>query len=287
MEVQLRFGLIAKEVKIETEYFKIYRSDKTEYDLSGVVDSSGWITSYDICRKTKRDKFTRIFNLPRNYTLQGEFLSEEHAKFIVWCYSFLSGMRLSYLDFGFLDAVNVKKSVFCFLVFEYDKLLSICYNYKNDYKTIASIIHMLFISLSPEGYLLQSDKFSYLYTVFDSCFNIIAESKGVSGYIPHWKRIDILSEITDINPPKCFTRIDKNGKYHIVNLRNDLIHESIFDGEPVGYKASYGHDIYELRNYCCKLILYILGVLSKEYKEMDCSSRDCFLNSPKELYSLF
>lgn len=41
MEVQLRFGFIAKEVKIETEYFKIYRSDKTEYDLSGVVDSRG------------------------------------------------------------------------------------------------------------------------------------------------------------------------------------------------------------------------------------------------------
>ena len=46
------------------------------------------------------------------------FCRKNTQKFIVWCYSFLSGMRLSYLDFGFLDAVNVKKSVFCFLVFE-------------------------------------------------------------------------------------------------------------------------------------------------------------------------
>ena len=73
---------------------------------------------------------------------------------------------------------------------------------------------MLFISLSPEGYLLQSDKFSYLYTVFDSCFNIIAESKGVSGYIPHWKRIDILSEITDYKSSLNVLReLIKNGKY--------------------------------------------------------------------------
>lgn len=285
MEFQLPFGFLTKDVKIETDKFIIYRKDV--YDFSEITDKNGWITSFT--NHKNKNRYSRIFDLPLNAILEGDFLSEDHAKFMIWCYSFLYGIRLSYLKNGFLDAVNINKSVFNFIVYDYADILKICYNYKMDYKPISAIIHMLFMAKVPEGHTLQYERFSYLYSAFDSCFRIIAQKQGYNPkkICAHSQRIEKCFEMTNIEQPLFLTKKDSNNNLTILNLRNKLIHESIFNGEPVGYSATAEHEhyIYEFSNYCCKLLLYILDILSNEYKAVPCSSRNSFPNYSNDIIS--
>ena len=53
---------------------------------------------------------SRVFDLPKTHVLRHDTaVSDDHVDFHIWALSFFLGMRLSSLDFGFLDATPIKE----------------------------------------------------------------------------------------------------------------------------------------------------------------------------------
>ncbi len=114
---------------------------------------------------------SRVFKLPKTHTLTHENAdSIEHLHFLVWCFGFFAGIRLTTTEAGFLDATPIKTEVltdfvlmnctFADAVVLADSFWRQNANHGRRVKLVCSIIHSLFIAQYPSAMCFE--RFMYL-----------------------------------------------------------------------------------------------------------------------------
>jgi len=233
----------------------------------------------------------RIFGLPKTHTISyKDPVNPEQLKFLLWCLSIFTGMRLTSEEAGFLDATPIKIGLLndfnpCNIKFLEDALLlghDFWEKHANDDKRLTlliGIIHSYFLSKTPG--LLCYEKFTYLYTALDACYRFTFEflpnqakserSQGKAADINHAKRIEWTCRHFGIPVPTWAKQQQdkKTGrKFSLVSaIRNPLAHEGLFFGEILGYAATGGqYDLPEwhgvplqMNNLILRFIVALLG----------------------------
>lgn len=263
--MKLDFGYFDTDIMINTSNFIISKTtDKYSKAIHDQADKDGWITARSISN--------RIFGLPKNYQIDGNFVSDEHARFIVWCLSFFFGVRLSTFPREFLDATNIQiNNAFGFLFLNNSDVkiaLELAYSefIKNDIennKRICSIIHLLFMSRNK--FYLQFERFIHTYMAIDGCYKFL-KVKYMIKSSSHKERIKTIANWAGIDIPSGFDDIP--------DIRNELFHEGLFVNKPLGYfHCSY--NLLFLNNFICKVLFKILNINAPDYiSRAKCETRD-------------
>lgn len=262
--MNLRFGYFDSDVTLRVNDFTISPIEDFDHDqVRSLADEDGWIFAPSMR--------SRIFGLPLNYQLEGEFDSEEHAKFIIWCLSFVYGVKLSTLPREFLDATNIRLNQSFGFVFmkksdiEYT-LQRCCEQYRvnidEQNKRICAIIHLLFMSRNK--FYLNFESFSQLYMAIDCCYKFVNVKYGVIAN-KHAERISRLAEWAGIELPDGFSGIP--------DARNNLFHEGIYVDELLGY-AHFDYNLLFVNNFICKVLFKILEINDQKYiSQSRCETR--------------
>lgn len=211
----------------------------------------------------------RTFGQKPNCTMSG-VRSKDHGRFMVQCLSFLYGQKFSTLPCEYVDSIRLKRDYFGLLISNesLEKGLIYCNELWNKYsdddntkfsillKRVFGIIHLLFMSISKKS--LQFEQFIYIYIALDACFKhfcdvglIPKNGKGVS----HGQRLKIISELIGIRFSQSIT------EEHFRNTRNEIFHEGLYLGEPLGYRAQGGKkNLLFAQNFLIRVIFVVLGI---------------------------
>lgn len=201
----------------------------------------------------------RVFALPKTHAIEhASAQSDEHMQFLLWCFGFFVGMRMSWMEAGYLDSTPIEKHVMSDIVWRGDSLnraLAGADAFWTKYqpanpkipRIVAGAIHAYFLA-QREG-LLEYERFMYFYMVVDACHAIHREKTGQHWGGTHAARIRDLcttfGTVADLtgrcvpvwaDPPSGAA---PNAKPAIADLRNALFHEGLFFEEPLGF-AGFG-----------------------------------------------
>lgn len=186
-----------------------------------------------------------VFKLPESHSLyianplNGENLRYEDAGLLIHLLGFLFGVRLQFSDWRFDGKVPIERQnhfqfadevpgIFISHVYNKWKIL--------DPKLRKLYINILYMHGKAKSYEWHWDKFIYQYMVFDALFNFATEGRKITVPTPNGKR-------RKLNHEERFKYLCDKFAIHYVNeaqfkeiydLRNDLFHEGLWDGEVPG-----------------------------------------------------
>jgi hypothetical protein len=230
---------------------------------------------------------SRVFALPKTHTLSHQTNAPVRLRFLVWCFGFLVGMRMSDQEAGFLDATPIKSGVSNDIVW-FDDSLMIALGTADDFFTanaadprveriIRGAMHSYLASDTPT--LLDYERFIHLYTAIDACYaaqRLIASQPKKR--CSHAERIAYLCEELGLPVPLWADR--KNG--FVATQRNEMLHEGLFFGEPWGFSIFGGEEhndpnqqmlLLEMQKLTCRIVIALLGVRDREYLTSSVSDR--------------
>ena len=96
------FGFLCMSICLESKYVRIHEKESwTAERYKHVLEKTGGIVPYDRAPK-------RIYDCPRNYIIEGDFISQEHIHFVVSCLSIVFGVKLVSQKFSYIDNTNIK-----------------------------------------------------------------------------------------------------------------------------------------------------------------------------------
>ncbi len=212
----------------------------------------------------------RLFDLPKTHVLTHRCpVSEWHVDFLIWCMSFFKGMRITRRSYAYLDAtpIDVSKLTDFIMVgkgFESAIFLCDCFFKRhpgNASKKIAGAIHAMFMASTPR--LLGFERFGYLYTSIDACYSAFSSLFNINGRVGHYERPSIMCNELGIPVPVWAS--PDNRKTFISRLRNDMIHDSLFFGEPLGFSTFESmkntpcrNIVMEMKGFVCKILMALL-----------------------------
>lgn len=219
----------------------------------------------------------RVFSLPMTHILEVQSSSDaDLLKFMVWVLSFFKGMRLTTEARGFLDSTptEIGMLVDFIPIGNIEKTLNLADVFWNSYdkdtrqaKRFSAALHAFFVSKNPQ--LLQFERFNYLYAALDACFAILNAEPRSSEHLSHARRIEWMCAQTQVPCPIWAMSLSGKGGTEVSTLRNDVIHEALFFGEPLGFAvedAKTNRNLtLEMGNLVCRLLAAIIGVLDKVY----------------------
>jgi hypothetical protein len=115
------------------------------------------------------------------------------------------------------------------------------------------------------SYHQQFERFMYQYQVLDACFKVYCSMNGIKEPNGHYRRAKFLSDKLGLQVPSWAEPTTKGSRKAspIAELRNELLHEAKWAGEPIGYAClsdEYPNILYELKNFNCRLIAALLGI---------------------------
>jgi len=232
---------------------------------------------------------SRVFGLPKTHVLTLHASEcEEELKFVVWCMSFFTGMRLTTTDAGFLDATPIKPEKLVdfilrrrTLVDSFKLSLNFLEQERNEplnLQRVAAVIHALFLAQYPQS--LPFERFQYLYMALDSCFKLL-DIKTLKKTRPsHSSRIQWMCERLGITTPD-WAESSITAPSAISVVRNNALHEAIFFDQPLGFSL-YGGNMAQLNNenvllqmkaLVCRILVAILGRPNSDYVKSPVNTR--------------
>lgn len=123
-------------------------------------------------------------------------------------------------------------------------------------------------------YQEQFEIFRAQYIVLDACFHLHKLLDGDMN-IPHGLRAGVMGKKYGLHIPVWAQPdpVDKK-KSPIGNLRNELFHEGLYGGEPIGFAHPKSHPMLnlELTAFNARLILSLMGI-KNEYVKSKCDTR--------------
>jgi hypothetical protein len=231
---------------------------------------------------------SRVFGLPKTHTLTHKADDHARLRFLVWCFGFLVGMRISDQEAGFLDATPIKPGVNNDIAWLGNSLM-IALGLADDFFTanaavprielaIRSAMHSYLTSDIPT--LLDYERFIHLYTAIDACFAVHGFIAGPpkKKVFHHAERIAYLCEKLDIPVPWW---AERNSSF-VAKERNETLHEGLFFGEPRGFSIWGGKQhndpkqqmlLLEMQKLTCRIVIALLGVQDREYLRSSVSDR--------------
>jgi hypothetical protein len=222
----------------------------------------------------------RVFSLPKTHQISHTSSQDPaHLDFIIQCFGFFVGMRMSTTEAGFLDATPIKPGsgavtdilpVGNGLSAAIQRADLFWQQYHADQRLTSAmrgIIHSYLLAKTPT--LLDYEVFIYLYTAIEGCHYVL---KTVQKENPrsgnHGKRIERLCRHFSIQcPPWADWRITKPPK--VTEYRNATLHEGLFFDEPLGVQIFGGAQrcdpansmfLLEMANLVSRLIIALLGM---------------------------
>lgn len=214
-----------------------------------------WATDRSIRVRSTR----RVFAMPKTHVIEhASACSEEQVQFLLWCFGFFVGMRMSWMEAGFLDSTPIKERGMSDIVWLGDSLNNAIAGadlFWQKYqptkpripKILAGAIHAYF--LAQRDGLLEYEQFMFFYMAVDACHAIHRAKKNIRGQGTHAERIrDLCTEFgTGADSSGRVVPVWAEGppnaapgtKPPVVDLRNALFHEGLFFDEPVGF-AGFG-----------------------------------------------
>lgn len=233
----------------------------------------------------------RIFAMPKTHAIEhASAQSNEHVHFLLWCFGFFVGMRMSWMQAGFLDSTPIEERAMTDIVWRGDSLnkaIGGADEFWSKYQSInpripkilAGAIHAYFLA-QREG-LLEYEKFMFFYVAIDACHAIHrAKAVGRQRRVTHAERIrDLCTAFGTVadstgrtvplwadDPPGAAPGTPPA----IAGLRNELFHEGLFFDEPLGF-AGFGdpripkHVNRELEALVSRFIVATLELSARDY----------------------
>lgn len=236
---------------------------------------------------TEQPYSTRVFGLPQTHTIEHATGDEERLNFLVWCLSFLLGIRLTTTEAGFLDATPIKcgklneivwcgrdsvaKALDCadrFWIANVDR--------PRVTKALTGIIHSYFLAQNPTA--LGFERFTYLYVALEGCHFVYRTSLGQnprSG--THSDRIAALCSAFNRQVPAW---ADPSART-VVDRRNETLHEGLFFDEPLGFagfggsrhQPPIGHVPSQMEALVARLLVALLDIPASAYIQSPVNTR--------------
>lgn len=228
---------------------------------------------------------SRVFGLPKTHIMTHQAAdSDDHLTFHLWALSFLTGMRLTATEAGFLDATPLQPGALVDFVLLGDSLekgvaLAEAFWTANRAdprrsQLFAAAVHALFLGQSPRN--LQFESFMFLYTAFDACF-ALAESLFAPANRPsHAKRVVWMCNLFGMATPPWADPI-ATAAPEVAVIRNATFHEALFMDQPLGF-ALHGvgtnrNLMLEMEALICRLLVALLGKPKAEYVQSRLDTR--------------
>ncbi len=268
MTITDQFGFLPKQLDLECSGFKIYCVDNFHETLESIkktVNRDGFIyppatylavVAPTTMRKIKRipnsERPTLLYKLPPSHHIEFETdiekkeLRRESFGFIMHLIGYIFGVRLQFHDWWFDGRIpfrsrhNItitKKTLEKFFVHSINKFMS----WEKDKQKL--FINILYMHNRAPSYEWDWEQFSIEYMVFDACrkFSELKSTHGLCTEYKLYQENDIIKKIVD--------------------LRNELFHESLWCGE-MPCTAADNDDFfvsYHLRRLNQRLIPALLG----------------------------
>lgn len=243
---------------------------------------------------------SRVFGLAKTHRVESPREDdEERSSFLVECLGFLSGMRFTTTEAGFLDCTPITRFAMgdfhcvgadlawaaeCCLAAYAELLATRCET------TMRGAIHCLQMSL--RRHLMDFERFFFLYTALEGCHFIRASKVGRRPRdTPHALRIRKLCEAFCIRVPAWSSdEVDLQDRFadlHIDKRRNELMHDGLFFGEPLGF-AVYGGSqsgpstrsgdliLLEMTAVTTRVLVSLLGMADADYVRSPYDKRSRF-----------
>jgi hypothetical protein len=287
-------------LRLDTDYqdFRIKTRDDFESSVKAVRSApfikGDWIYSppqeqFDIGTHSVKvlPYPARVFGLPKTHTLSHLTDDPVRLRFLIWCFGFLVGMRMSDQEAGFLDATPIRPGVSNDIVWFGDSLM-IALDTADDFFTanshtpkvelsVRAAMHSYLASDIPT--LLDYERFIHLYTAIEACYAARVLIAGPPTKRPsHAEKIAYLCEQFGLAVPWW---ADRSSAF-VARQRNETFHEGLFFGEPWGFSIFGGeqhHDpkqgmlLLELQHLTCRIMIAQLGIEDREYLTSSVSDR--------------
>jgi len=187
-------------------------------------------------------------------------IREGPGSFIIHLLAYLFGVRLQFHDWCLDGRLPIREKVrthnIRFTKETGEEFLSYCYKTWKSWaeKEQKLITNLLFMHTRSPSYEWEWGRFTIEYMVLDGCYRLAEGLPFVQKGSSHGKRIESLCQ-------KFSIRINKDLIREIVRLRNDLFHETLWDGSQPGTAISSSSFILptHLRRLNQRLIMALLG----------------------------
>lgn len=293
----MKFGFLLDKTKITFDGITISPLDKHDEIVKLVFEecpvADGWIfppietvplnhEEKKLGIKTTAYKPSIPFLLPATHQITSSVVNEdeERFKFLILCYGFLHGIYLLKEEYKYLRKTPYKNAKTHSLVPSKKDLelgMSIFNNIYLDNsekirKNIFAVLHWFLISASYERLW---DNFDAQYKVLDGVYRVAVNKGLVKSKNFHTQRPIVLAKKFGIIIPDWAKINPDTQKSTLSTLRNDLSHEALFAGEPIGYNHPKENLRLYFTNFNMKLICAVLD-LNTPYLQSSPETRSMF-----------
>lgn len=230
--------------------------------------------------RTKVEPYSaRVFGLPQTHVIEHATGDEEQLDFLLWCLSFILGIRLTKTEAGFLDATPIKCGKLNDIVWCEKDSVAKALDCADQFwianaahprvrKALAGIIHSYFLAQNPIA--LGFERFTYMYVALEGCHYVYRTRLGQdprSG--THRQRIAALCSAFNMPVPVW---ADPSAA-DVADRRNETLHEGLFFNEPLGFagfggagrQPGSGHVPLQMEALVSRLLVPLLGIPAPSY----------------------
>lgn len=227
--------------------------------------------------RTTRPYPARVFGLPKTHDITHATAPDlDPVNFHVWSLSFFNGMRFTITEAGFLDSTPVEPGTlvdFVLLRGSLEKSVELAEAFWIDNlaaperaRIWVAAVHALFLSQNPQ--YLQFERFLYLYTALDACFALAKSLNPPARNLSHGQRVAWICDWLGV-PVPAWADPAATGGVEVAAMRNPMIHEGLYMGEPLGF-ALHGvgggpNLTLEMSGLVSRLLVALLGARNNGY----------------------
>lgn len=282
------FGFLIDSHKVNCDKFNISPVENyeeiIEWFYTNIEVSNGWIYPPLIALKQNEEELNKFkktlplirsnfYRLPSTHKLQTENYSDEHKHFLILGYGFLQGLYLNPKNYKYLGKTPYKPSTLNGLLLGQDdrvKGMEAINKFYIDAKTtqqrvqMQACIHWFLIAQTLD---FEWEIFDAHYKVLDGLYRLLVHKIGKDKvenlnndkYVKHAQRFIVLAKYFNLEIPNWADNT-KTGNDNIAFIRNELVHEAKYAGQPIGYNYPNENFKLQFKAFNLKLICAFLGI---------------------------
>jgi len=263
--MEIKFGYLLNSSELKVGAVRIKPLPEFDRIVDGYKDycenGDGWF--YPPLTKTQPKRTSQYFKLmPTHSAETTDMASDDHyIRYLILAYGFMYGVYLLPENYLYFNRTPYELRKLNHLVaLPGDIELGMCkmseiYLNSNFYrrKRLFSVVHWFLLS---QTYRMKWEFFENQYKVIDCIYGLTFENMNK---IPHSNRPVKLAEKYEIEVPD-WAIIEDDKTSRLSRIRNELIHEAMFDGEPIGYALPKENFKLEFAAFNLKLICGLMGL---------------------------
>lgn len=282
------FGFLIDSHKVNCDNFNISPVENyeeiIEWFYTNIEVSNGWIYPPLIALKQNEEELNKFkktlplirsnfYRLPSTHKLQTENYSDEHKHFLILGYGFLQGLYLNPKNYKYLGKTPYKPSTLNGLLLGQDdrvKGMEAINKFYIDAKTtqqrvqMQACIHWFLIAQTLD---FEWEIFDAHYKVLDGLYRLLVHRIGKDKvehlnndkYVKHAQRFIVLAKYFNLEIPNWADNT-KTGNDNIAFIRNELVYEAKYAGQPIGYNYPNENFKLQFKAFNLKLICAFLGI---------------------------